>query len=120
MTIPMEKTTSPLLALAEFSSAVRVSTCPDSVVLKAKALLLYAIAVGVTSAKAPVLRQVAAALKQEYGTADAATCLMDGSRSALGAAAFSNAVLCHVRIQDDAHRSPLRRVQPQTRPPLRR
>ena len=103
MTIPKEKPPSPLLALAEFSSAVRVSACPNSIVQKAKALLLYAIAVGVTPAKAPVLRRVAAALKHEYGTADAATCLMDGTRSALGAAAFSNAVLCHVRIQDDAH-----------------
>ena len=42
-------------------------------------------------------------MKREYGTADAATCLLDGSRAALGAAAFCNAVLCHVRIQDDAH-----------------
>jgi 2-methylcitrate dehydratase PrpD len=103
MAIPMKNTASPLRALAEFAAGVRADACPDSVVLKARALLLYAIAVGVTSAGAPVLRRVAAALKHEYGAADAATCLADGSRSALGAAAFCNAVLCHVRIQDDAH-----------------
>ena len=94
---------SPLLALATFSSGLRIDTCPAPVAAKAKALLLYAVAVGVTSARAPVLRQVAAAMKREYGAADAATCLPDGSRAALGAAAFCNAVLCHVRIQDDAH-----------------
>ncbi len=93
----------PLLALAAFSSDLRIESCPDRIVDKAKALLLYAVAVGVTSARAPVLRRVAAAIKREYGTADAATCLADGSRAALGAAAFCNAVLCHVRIQDDAH-----------------
>ena len=96
-------TPTPLLALATFSSSLRIDACPAAVVAKAKALVLYAIAVGVTSARAPVLRQVAAAMKREYGTADAATCLLDGSRAALGAAAFCNAVLCHVRIQDDAH-----------------
>ena len=103
MPLSSNVTTSPLHALAAFSASLRVDTCPHSVVLKAHALLLYAIAVGVTSARAPVLRQVAAAVKREYGIADAATCLVDGSRSAFGAAAFCNAVLCHVRIQDDAH-----------------
>ena len=98
-----KNTATPLLALATFSSGLHIDACPNGVVAKAKALLLYAIAVGVTSARAPVLRRVAAAMKREYGTADAATCLLDGSRSALGAAAFCNAVLCHVRIQDDAH-----------------
>ena len=74
----------PLLALASFASGLRIESCPDSVVAKTRALLLYAIAVGVTSARAPVLRRVAAAMKQENGTADAAACLLDGSRTALG------------------------------------
>lgn len=103
MSVRMKSAVIPLHALAEFAAGVRLDACPDSVALKARALLLYAIAVGVTSAGAPVLRRVSAALRHEYGAGDAATCLMDGSRSALGAAAFCNAVLCHVRIQDDAH-----------------
>jgi len=100
----MKNAASPLRALAEFSASVHLNACPDSVVVKARALLLYGIAVGVTSASAPILKRVAAALRHEYGTAPAvATCLMDGSGAAMSAAAFCNAVLFHVRIQDDAH-----------------
>jgi len=99
----MENTTSPLTALAEFAASLNTDSCPDSVVLKSKALLLYAIAVGVTSAGAPVLRKVGAAIKREYGGTPEATSLLDGLRFPVGAAAFCNAVMCHVRIQDDAH-----------------
>lgn len=102
----MTEPTSPLSALAEFAAGVSLATTPEPVVRKAKALLLYAIAVGVTSARAPVLQQVTRALRREYGMAGAdgaATALIDGSRHPLGAAAYCNAVLCHVRIQDDAH-----------------
>ena len=95
--------TSPLSALGKFSSELDVTACPHSVVAKARALLLYALAVGVTSARAPVLVRVASALALESGDSNAATRLMDGQRTALGAAIFNNAALCHVRIQDDAH-----------------
>ena len=95
--------TGPLSALGKFSSELDVTACPHSVVAKARALLLYALAVGVTSARAPVLVRVASALALESGDSNAATRLMDGQRTALGAAIFNNAALCHVRIQDDAH-----------------
>lgn len=95
---------SPLLSLGAFGSALCVADCPPPVIEKARALLLYALAVGVTSARAPVLRQVATALAREGGNGgNEATRLMDGQRSALSAAIFNNAALCHVRIQDDAH-----------------
>jgi 2-methylcitrate dehydratase PrpD len=93
----------PLPALGAFCSNVNINACADNVVVKARALLLYALAVGVTSSGTSVLRRVSAALAHEYGKADAATCLADGTRAALGAAVFGNAALCHVRIQDDAH-----------------
>jgi len=99
----MNHTANPLDALAAFSAGLNIRTCPESTVLKAQALLLYAVAVGVTSAGAPVLRRVVSALKNEYGAGNAATCILDGSRLPLGAAAFCNAALFHVRIQDDAH-----------------
>jgi 2-methylcitrate dehydratase PrpD len=94
----------PLQALADFSAAVETAGCPDAVVQKARAILLYGMAVGVTSASAHVPTQVAQAMRREYGVdARSATCVADGSRMAPGAAAFCNAVLFHIRIQDDAH-----------------
>jgi 2-methylcitrate dehydratase PrpD len=72
-------------------------------VQKARALVLYGLGVGVASAAAPELAPVLAALRAEYGDGEAATSLVDGTSMALGAAAYCNAVLCHVRIQDDAH-----------------
>jgi 2-methylcitrate dehydratase PrpD len=83
---------------------VRAPACPAAVITKARALLLYGVAVGVTSAAAPVLERVTRALAREYGAAGGnATGFRQGSRLAPSAAAFDNAVLLHVRIQDDAH-----------------
>jgi 2-methylcitrate dehydratase PrpD len=94
----------PLRVLARFSSQVELSSLPQSVINKARALLLYAVAVGMASVDAPGLAATVAALRREYGQAGGeATCLVDGSRLAPGAAAFVNAVLFHSRIQDDAH-----------------
>jgi 2-methylcitrate dehydratase PrpD len=94
----------PLLGLARFSANVEYETCPATVLTKARALLLYAIAVGVTSAKSELVAKATAASAHEYGDdGHAALCLVNGRRASVGAAAFCNAVLCHVRIQDDAH-----------------
>lgn len=94
----------PLYGLAEFAAGIRYGNCPDEVLEKARALLLYAIAVGVTSAKSGVAAKATAALRHEYGDAGrGATCLLSDTDTSVGAAAFSNAVLFHVRIQDDAH-----------------
>lgn len=100
----MNNSTNPLNGLAAFAAQVRINETPDAVTTKARALLLYAIAVGVTSSDAPVLERVARALALDYGDgAAAATALATGTRMATGAAAFNNGVLFHVRIQDDAH-----------------
>ncbi|MGZ5168896.1 MAG: MmgE/PrpD family protein [Burkholderiales bacterium] len=93
----------PLRELARFSSLTTLASLPASVVEKARALLLYAVGVGMASVDAPGLARTVAALRAEYGTDGPATCLIDGSRLAPGAAAFANAVLFHARIQDDAH-----------------
>lgn len=96
--------TNPLADLAAYASAVRMPRCPQSVLDKARALLLYGVAVGVSSAGAPMLARIIRALQREYGSGvDEATSLTDGSRMSAGAAAYCNAALFHVRIQDDAH-----------------
>lgn len=55
----------PLSALGAFCSQIDIDACAERVVLKARALLLYALAVGVTSSRAPLLRQISAALARE-------------------------------------------------------
>ena len=99
--IPPEE---PLRVLARFSSEVALASLPNSVVDKARALLVYALGVGMASTDAPGLTATLAALCREYGACSGgATFLVDGSQLAPGAAAFANAVLFHSRIQDDAH-----------------
>lgn len=100
----MNAPANPLHVLAGFAANVQPARCPEAVVRKARALLLYGVAVGVTSANAQAPQRVAAALRREYGSGGGnATCLVDGSRISPGAAAFGNAVLLHARMQDDAH-----------------
>lgn len=93
----------PLRELARFSSLTALASLPASVAEKARALLLYGVGVGIASVGAPGLARTVAALRAEYGADGAATCFVDSSRLAPGAAAFANAVLFHARIQDDAH-----------------
>jgi len=96
-------TPDPLCELARFSSLTSCTSLPASIVEKARALLLYGVGVGVASTGAPGVTRSLAALRAECGAGGAATCIADGSRLPPGAAAFVNAVLFHVRIQDDAH-----------------
>ena len=78
---------------------------PDEVRSKAKACLLYGLAVGAAGARTRLPRLVARMLdRTESGGGDgSAHRLLDGMRTAPGAAAFANAVLLHARIQEDAH-----------------
>jgi len=93
-----------LQTLADFSASLRAEDCPPSVTNKARALLLYGVAVGVSSAASTVHARVASALEAEYGRGGgSATCMFNAGRMAPGAAAFANGVLLHIRIQDDAH-----------------
>ena len=91
--------------LARFVAEARLGDWPDEVRLKAKACLLYGLAVGAAGARTRLPRQVARMLdRTETGGGDgSAHRMLDGMRTAPGAAAFANAVLLHARIQEDAH-----------------
>ncbi|MCY4470532.1 MAG: MmgE/PrpD family protein [Thiotrichales bacterium] len=90
--------------LARFVAEARLGDWPDEVRLKAKACLLYGLAVGAAGARTRLPRQVARMLdRTETGGGDgSAHRMLDGMRTAPGAAAFANAVLLHARIQEDA------------------
>ena len=83
----------------------RLGGWPDEVRSKAKACLLYGLAVGAAGARTRLPRQVARMLDrtESEGGVGSAHRLLDGMRMAPGAAAFANAVLLHARIQEDAH-----------------
>ena len=91
--------------LARFVAEARLGGWPDEVRSKAKACLLYGLAVGAAGARTRLPRQVARMLDrtESEGGAGSAHRLLDGMRTAPGAAAFANAVLLHARIQEDAH-----------------
>lgn len=91
--------------LARFVAEARLGGWPDEVRSKAKACLLYGLAVGAAGARTRLPRLVARMLdRTESGGGDgSAHRLLDGRRMAPGAAAFANAVLLHARIQEDAH-----------------
>lgn len=93
-----------LKLLARFSSSIDVTAMPPDIVEKAKACLLYGMAVGVAAIETKPARGAAAALEFEYGTESGpSTRLIDGARVPAGLAAFANSALLHVRVQEDAH-----------------
>ncbi|HEX4329227.1 MAG TPA: MmgE/PrpD family protein [Burkholderiales bacterium] len=94
---------SPLQAFGAFAAQLQIGQCPPALVEKARALLLYGVAVGASSADSRIPAQVSTALRSEYGAGGAATNLVDGLPMAAAGAAFCNGALFHVRIQDDAH-----------------
>ena len=83
----------------------RLGGWPDEVRSKAKACLLYGLAVGAAGARTRLPRLVARMLDrtESEGGDGSAHRLLDGKRTTPGAAAFANAVLLHARIQEDAH-----------------
>ena len=91
--------------LARFVAQARLGDWPDEVRSKAKACLLYGLAVGAAGARTRLPGQVVRMLdRTETRSGDgSAHRLLDGMRTAPGAAAFANAVLLHARIQEDAH-----------------
>ncbi len=91
-----------LQALAEFAATLTWRALPAAVEEKARACLLYGLAVGVASVGMAAPARAARALDREGGTGRA-TRLLDGRASPPGAAAMANGVLCHARIQEDAH-----------------
>ena len=99
--------------LGEFVAAADCARLPESIVQKAKACLLYGLAAGVASLRAPQPAQAARAADLEstagaestttVAAAGSATRFIDQRRVAFPLAAFCNAVLLHSRVQEDAH-----------------
>lgn len=83
--------------LARFAVAVAP---PPPVVDKAKACILYGLAVGAAGTAAPQAAQAMRALGDTPGTS---TRFLDCRSCDAEAAAFANGTLFHVRVQDDAH-----------------
>ncbi len=95
-----------LARLGRFTATVACERLPQNIVQKAKACLLYGLAVGIASVRAPQPRQAAQAVDRESSAgAGGATRLIDQRRLDFPSAAFCNAVLLHSRVQDDAHPS---------------
>src|SRR5687768_5949361 len=86
--------------LARFAARSDVRELPAQVVEKAKACLLYAVAVGIACLRSPQAAQAAAASPAGTGKA---TRFVDDKKCDAAAAAFANATLFHARVQEDAH-----------------
>ena len=86
--------------LARFAAAVDARTLPAGVVDKARACLLYGLAVGAAGVRGAQAQQAAQAVGDAPGNA---TRFYDDARCGADAAAFANGTLFHVRVQDDAH-----------------
>ena len=93
-----------LAKLGRFAAEIASERLPPDVVQKAKACLLYALAVGIASLRAPQPAQAARAIDRESSAgAGGATRIIDRRRLDFTSAAFCNSVLFHSRVQDDAH-----------------
>jgi len=102
---PWPQSTGAIGGLARFVAEARLGDWPDEVRSKAKACLLYGLAVGGAGARTRLPRQATRMLDrtESGGGGGSAHRLLDGTRTTPGAAAFANAVLLHARIQEDAH-----------------
>ena len=93
-----------LETLAAWAAGFHPEKLPPAVLDKAKACLLYGLAVGISSTGADLPRRIAKAETDAPGAGRrGARRLLDGRTVAPDAAALANAVLMHVRIQEDAH-----------------
>ena len=90
-----------LRELARFAAAADLRTLPAEVVEKAKACLLYAMAVGAAGLRMPQARQAVEVVAG--ASAGKSTRYFDDEKCDAGHAAFANGTLFHVRVQDDAH-----------------
>lgn len=92
----------PLLELAAFASETRVDCLPGPTKEKARACLLYGIAVALASTEAEEPARTARFLDRRAVTGGARR-ILDGKTMPASDAALGNAVLFHLRVQDDAH-----------------
>ena len=92
-------------ALARFAAASDAGAWPEAVRTKAKACLLYGLAVGAAGAgtRLPGLAARMLDCTEPDGGGGTTHRLLDGARRPPASAAFANAVLLHSRIQEDAH-----------------
>src|SRR5450631_3507427 len=88
-----------LSALARFAARTDARTLPPDVVMKAKACLLYGMAVGVACMR---VDQPAQAVRAVAGAGNA-TRFFDDAKCDAAVSAFANGTLFHSRVQDDAH-----------------
>lgn len=90
-----------LRALGRFAARIEAQQLPAVVVQKAKACLLYAMAVGLASMRTRQANE--AVLATDQTSAGEATRFYDDRRTGPAQAAFANGTLFHARVQDDAH-----------------
>ena len=89
-----------LRELARFAARADARDLPAPVAEKAKACLLYALAVGAGGMRAV---QPACAAVAQRATGGGSTRFFDGASCDAAIAAFGNGTLLHARVQDDAH-----------------
>jgi 2-methylcitrate dehydratase PrpD len=90
-----------LRRLALFAAEADISCLPAEAAEKARACMLYAMAVGFAGMRIPQARQAAAAVG---GRGEGkATRFFDDKKCDAADAAFANGTLFHGRVQDDAH-----------------
>lgn len=89
--------------LAHFSARTDVRELPAGVVQKARACVLYGMAVGIGSMRTGQAAQAARAAAHADVPTGKATRFFDAGKCDAGAAALANGTLFHSRVQDDAH-----------------
>lgn len=96
--------------LARFSARIDARGLPANVLQKAKACLLYGMAVGIACMRTHQAAQAARAIAGGdgtiavgEGTTGKASRFFDGGKCDAGLAALANGTLFHSRVQDDAH-----------------
>lgn len=102
--------TAAIFGLARFASRTDARELPAPILQKAKACLLYGMAVGLagmrTGQAAQAARAVALgddAIADREGANGKATRFFDGAKCDAAPAALANGTLFHARVQDDAH-----------------
>ena len=89
--------------LARFAARTDARELPAAVVRKAKACVLYGIAVGIGCMRTGQAAQAARAAAHADVATGEATRFFDGGKCDAGMAALANGTLFHSRVQDDAH-----------------
>jgi len=93
----------PLLELAAFAADTHVDRLPEATKEKARACLLYGLAVALASTEVEEPALAARFLDRRATSGGGARRILDGTPLPAGEAALANAVLFHLRVQDDAH-----------------